>query len=341
MPGLRSYSIIPAANTALFPEGMAPSAVNDGMRQVQADVRAWYEDAGWIDFGHAPTYASETTFMVSGDRTAIYHPGRRVRATGTAPFTLFGSVSGSNFAGETTVTVAWDAGSLDNTLTRVEVGSASAIGPAVPLASASVRGIVELADGAEVSGGTDEHRAATPASLAAAVAFQGKQTIWIPANAMIPRLTAGAVQGTSETTTHKLMRRTLDFAPAATRYAQFLVAMPKSWDRGGVTAEFLWTTASGAGAVVWGIQAVALSDGDAADAAFGTPQESADTLSAAGNLHRTSETAAVTFGGAPSEGDLAAFQIYRNATAGADTLTTDAQLIGVRLFYTTDAKNDA
>lgn len=341
MPGLRSYSTTPAANTALFPEGMAPSAVNDGMRQVQADVRAWYEDAGWIDFGHAPTYASETTFMVSGDRTAIYHPGRRVRATGTAPFTLFGSVSGSNFAGETTVTVVWDAGSLDNTLTRVAVGAASAIGPAVPLASTSVRGVVELADGAEVSGGTDEHRVATPASLAAAVAFQGKQTIWIPGNAMMPRLTAGAVQGTSETTSHKLMRRTLDFAPAATRYAQFLVAMPKSWDRGGVTAEFLWTAASGAGAVVWGIQAVALSDGDAADAAFGTPQESTDTLSAAGNLHRATETAVVIPGGVPAEGDLVTFQVYRNATVGADTLTTDAQLIGVRLFYTTDAKNDA
>lgn len=341
MPGLRSYSTTPAANTALFPEGMAPSAVNDGMRQVQADIRAWYEDAGWVDLGHAPTYASPTTFTISGDHTAVYHPGRRVRAAGTAPFILFGSVSGSNFAGETTVTIVWDAGSLDNTLIRVEVGAASAIGPAVPLASALVQGIVELADGAEVAAGTDDHRAATPASLAAAVAFQGKQTIWIPANAMIPRLTAGAVQGTSETTTHKLVRRTLDFASAAARYAQFLVAMPKSWDRGGVTAEFLWTAASGAGAVVWGIQGAALSDGDAMDGAFGTAQQSTDTLSAAGNLHRAPETESVTLGGTPSEGDLAAFQIYRNATTGADTLTTDAQLIGVRLFYITDAKNDA
>lgn len=341
MPGLRSYSTIPAANTALFPEGMAPSAVNDGMRQVQADIRAWYEDAGWVDLGHTVTYASPTTFTTSGDRTAVYHAGRRVRATGTAPFTLFGSISGSSFAGETTVTVVWDAGGLDNTLIRVEVGAASASGPAAPLASISVQGIVELADGAEASEGTDDRRAVTPASLAAAVAFQGKQTIWIPANAMTPRLTAGAVQGTSETTTNKLVRRTLDFAPAATRYAQFLVAMPKSWDRGSVSAEFLWTAASGAGAVVWGIQGAALSDGDAMDGAFATAQQSTDTLSAAGKLHRSSETAAVTLGGGPSEGDLAAFQIYRDATAGADTLTTDAQLIGVRLFYVTGAKNDA
>src|SRR5690606_26484164 len=53
MAGLRTYSATAAANTALFPEGMAPSAVNDGMRQVQADLRSWYQDAEWIDLGHA------------------------------------------------------------------------------------------------------------------------------------------------------------------------------------------------------------------------------------------------------------------------------------------------
>lgn len=34
------YSTTAASNTSLFPENMAPSAVNDGMRQVQADIRA-------------------------------------------------------------------------------------------------------------------------------------------------------------------------------------------------------------------------------------------------------------------------------------------------------------
>lgn len=341
MPGLRSYSTTPAANTALFPEGMAPSAVNDGMRQVQADIRAWYEDAGWIDFGDAPSYAGATTFTVSGDRTAIYHSGRRIRATGTAPFTLIGSIGGSSFASETTVTVVWDAGNLDNTLTRVEVGAASAISPATPQASSSVRGIVELADAAEVSAGTDPQRVPTPATLAAAVAFQGRQTIWIPANAMIQRLTDGAAQGTSETATHKQVRRTLDFAPTARRYAQVVVAMPKSWNEGSMTAEFLWTATSGSGAVIWGLQAVALSNNDAMDVAFGTAQEVTDTLLAAGDLHRAPETAALTPGGAPAEGDLVVFQIYRDGADGADTLTTNAQLIGMRLFYTTDAKNDA
>jgi len=341
MPGIRSYSTTPGANTALFPEGMAPSAVNDGMRQVQADIRAWYEDAQWLDLGHVPAYASATSFTVSGNQTALYHVGRRVRATGTAPFTIHGSVTGSSFASDTAVTVAWDSGSLDNTLMRVELGVLGATNPAAPQASAATRGVVELADTSEVAAGADTLRAVTPAGLAAAVAFQGKQTIWIPANAMLVRVTNGAAQGTVETTTNKVMRRTLDFDAATPEYAQFLVAMPKSWNEGTVTAEFLWTAASGTGAVIWGLQGLALSDDDALDAAFGTAQEVTDSLLSAGDLHRSAETAAITIGGTLAEGDLVVFQIYRGASDGGDTLAADAQLIGVRLFYSTGAKNDA
>ncbi len=341
MAGLRDYATTAAANTALFPEGMAPSAVNDGMRQVQADIRAWYEDAQWIDFGHAPVYAGATSFTISGDRTAIYHAGRRVRASGTAPFTLHGSITGASFASETTVTVAWDEGGLDNSLSRIEVGAPSATNPASPQASATVRGIVELADAAEMAAGTDTLRVATPATLAAAVAFQGRQTVWIPASAMITRLTNGAAQSTTESAGHKIVRRTLDFSAGASRYAQFTVAMPKSWNEGTVTLEFLWTAASGSGAVVWAAQAVALSNGDALDAAFGAAQQVTDALLAAGDLHRAPETGALTIGGTPAEGDLVVFQVQRLATDGADTLTSVAPLIGVRLFYQTNARNDA
>ena len=56
---------------------------------------------------------------------------------------------------------------------------------------------------------------------------------------------------------------------------------------------------------------------------------------------RSAETAPVTLGGTPADGDLIVFQISRNAGDGADTLAADAQLIGVRLFYSTDARNDA
>ncbi len=341
MPGISSYATTPAANTALFPEGMAPSAVNDGMRQVQADIRAWYESAEWIDLGHVPVYASATSFTVAGDQSAIYHVGRRVRASGSAPFTLYGSVSAVSFTSETAVTVAWDGGGLDNSLNRIAAGVLGAANPAMPRASATIPGAVELADAGEVAGGSDAQRAVTPAGLAAAAAFQGRQTIWVPANAMLARITGGAGQGTSETATNKVMRRTLDFDAAAQEHAQFLAAMPKSWNNGTVSAEFLWTAASGSGAVVWGLQGLAASDDDGLDAAFGAAQQVTDALLASGDLHRSAETAPVTLGGTPADGDLIVFQISRNAGDGADTLAADAQLIGVRLFYSTDARNDA
>jgi hypothetical protein len=341
MAGLRDYSTTAGANTALFPEGMAPSAVNDGMRQVQADIRAWYEDAQWIDLGHVPAYAGATSFTLAGDRTATYHVGRRVRAIGTAPFTLYGSVTGSSFASETTVVVAWDSGALDNSLAHVAVGAASAIDPALPQATATARGAIELADAAEVAAGTDAERAATPATLAAAVAYQGRQTVWIPASAMITRLTGGAAMGTTETATNRVMRRTLDFGADTAQFAQFLLAMPKSWNEGTIALEFLWTAASGSGGVVWAAQAVALSDDDGFEVAFGAAQQVSDTLLAAGDLHRSAETGAITIGGSPAEGDLVIVQIQRIATDAADTLAAVAQLIGVRLFYQTNARNDA
>ena len=35
------------------------------------------------------------------------------------------------------------------------------------------------------------------------------------------------------------------------------------------------------------------------------------------------------------------FQLFRDANAGGDTFTADARVLGVKLFFTTDAANDA
>jgi hypothetical protein len=92
--------------------------------------------------------------------------------------------------------------------------------------------------------------------------------------------------------------------------------------------------------VVWGIQAVALSDDDALDAAFGTAQTVTDTGGTTNDLYRSTESAAVTIGGTPAENDVVVFQVYRDAASGSDTLAIDARLHGVALFYTTNANTD-
>lgn len=168
----------------------------------------------------------------------------------------------------------------------------------------------------------------------------GRHTVWIPAGAMISRSTAGAAAGSSETTTHKVMRRTLDFDATAIEYAQFSIAMPKAWNCGTVNFQALWQASGGSGGVVFALQGLALSDGEALDNAFGTAVTVTDTLSAANVLHLSSESPAVTLAGSPAAGDLILFQIFRDPTHAADTLAQDAALLGVRLFYTSHLRSD-
>ncbi len=126
---------------------------------------------------------------------------------------------------------------------------------------------------------------------------------------------------------------TLDFDPDSDEYAQWTVWMPDDWDGGTVTAKFAWTAASGSGDAVWGIQGRAYADDDAIDAAWGTAQTVADTLTAAGDVCLSGATPACTLAGSPAAGQLVQFRVYRDADAGGDTLAADARLLAVKLTY--------
>lgn len=170
----------------------------------------------------------------------------------------------------------------------------------------------------------------------------GKQTVWIPATAMIPRVTAGPADGWAETAVNRVQVRSLDFDASTAEFAQFQIAMPKSWDEGAVSYQALWShgAASTTFGVVWQMAAVALSDGDGLDAAFGTAVSVTDTGGTAEKLYQSPMSGPLTIAGAPSEGDLVVFQISRAASDAADTLGVDADLIGVRVFFTTNAATD-
>lgn len=172
-------------------------------------------------------------------------------------------------------------------------------------------------------------------------AFPLRQTAWIPAGAMVPRTTNGAALNTVETTTNKVMVKTMDFDQSTIQYAQFTVTMPKSWDEGAVKAIFVWRATSSSGDVIWGLQGVAISDADAYDAAFGTAIEVTDTLNATTALNASAETGSITIGGSPVARDTVVFQVYRNASAGGDTLAATAGLVGIALFYNIDTLTDA
>ncbi len=170
---------------------------------------------------------------------------------------------------------------------------------------------------------------------------QGRRSQWFPAVAMYSRVTGGAASASTELATNKIVVKSYDFDPASDAFVQFSVGMPPSWDEGPVTCEFLWTAASGTGSVVWAVQAVAVGDDDALDAAFGAAQTISDTLITANDLHLTAETAALSIGGSAMENDRVIFQVYRDADAAGDTLGTEARLIGVRIHHSIAAGNDA
>lgn len=169
------------------------------------------------------------------------------------------------------------------------------------------------------------------------------QSIWVPASAMVSRTTNGAAAGLTETSTQNIMISTLDFDTTTQEFAQFSIRMPKSWNEGTVTFIPVWShpsTTTNFG-VVWAVQAIALSDGDALDTAFGTEQTSTDTGGTTDDIYQGPESSAITVGGTPAEGDYVIFQVKRNPADGSDTLAVDARLHGVIILYTVNTATDA
>jgi hypothetical protein len=203
----------------------------------------------------------------------------------------------------------------------------------------SVTGIVKgngSSDPTAASDGTDYLSSATGMK-------QGKQTIWIPAAAMISRTTNGAATGSMETTTNKNMFRTLDFDASTQEFAQFEVFFPKSWNLGTVTFRPVWSHASTTTnfGVVWSLAGVARSDDDAGDVAFGGDPTSSDTGGTTNDIYIGPESSAVTIAGTPAAGDVVQFQVSRIVSDGGDTMAIDARLHGIQVFFTTNAANDA
>ena len=179
-------------------------------------------------------------------------------------------------------------------------------------------------------------------SFAASTDIVGQQTIWVPANAMTPTTTNGAASSTEELATNDVMLAKLDFDDSTAEYACFQVQMPKGWNESTLIAQFVWKCGVTSGDVIWGIQAVAFADDDALDTAFGTAQEVTDTAGgAADDCMISAETSAMTVAGSPAAEEFVVFKVYRDAADGSDTLTGDAELLGVKIHYTTDAATDS
>ena len=177
----------------------------------------------------------------------------------------------------------------------------------------------------------------------AAVKIAGTETIFVPAAAMFGTTTNGADAQAVETTALRPELKVLDFDAGTRENAQFSIAMPKSWNLGTVTYQVFWSPSNtNTDNCIFGLEGVATTEGDTADVAFGTAVEVTDAgIGTVEDVQMTAVSGAVTIGGSPADDDYTFFQLYRDAADGSDTFTGDARVMGVKLFYTTDAANDA
>jgi hypothetical protein len=175
------------------------------------------------------------------------------------------------------------------------------------------------------------------------LAEAGKQTIWVPANAMTPTASNGcATLATVETTSGRPDMNVLDFDKDSDEFAQFAVAFPKSWNLGTVTFQCFWSGIAATTGVAISLEGVAMNDNETIDVAYGTAVVvTDDAQGAVEELNVTAESGAVTIAGTPADNDLCYFRVGRDVSDGNDDMDGDMRLHGIKIFFTTDAANDA
>jgi hypothetical protein len=182
----------------------------------------------------------------------------------------------------------------------------------------------------------------TNAKLSFTAKEAGKESIWVPASAMYPNSTNGCAALAQTELGNGPELKTLDFDKDSDEFAQFAVAFPKSWNEGTVTFQAFFTgNSTNTGDVAWTLAGTALADNGSLNTAFGTAvQATAKAHSGTANdLDVTAESGAVTIAGSPSTDEYVFFEIARDVSA--DDFSADAKLLGIKLFFTTDAKNDS
>jgi len=172
----------------------------------------------------------------------------------------------------------------------------------------------------------------------------GKETIWIPASAMQPTTSNGcSALTTNEISANMPEMVVLDFDQTSAEYAQFSICFPKSWDEGTVSFQFFWSGIAATTGVTMQLQGVAVDDNQNINGnGFGTAVSVNDNaLGGTSKMAISAESGAMTIADTPLENDICYFRLGRNPSDGNDTMAGDLRLHGIKLFFTTNAANDA
>jgi len=261
--------------------------------------------------------------------------------TGYAVGTLVANIEG-NVTGNTSGTAATVTGAAQSNITSL--GTLTTLTVDSIIIDGTNIGHTSDTDAIGISSGGVVNFTQAPTVASAAIKTAGKETIYVPASAMYPNTTNGCAalaQVEQATDGSRPELKVLDFDKDATEFAQFTVAFPKSWNGDHITYRVFWIGIAATTGVAWALQGLCSGDNAESNAAFGTAvvvQD--DSQGDATEVLVTAESGNVTLSG---EGDdkMTFFQIYRDHDDGNDDMAGDARLLGIQIFFTTDAATDA
>jgi len=286
-----------------------------------------------VDTGFIAAVVDDTSPQLGGDLDVN---GQDIVSTSNADIDIIPNGSGDVNLGADAVQI----GDLNANATLTTQGTGDLI---LNTNNGTNAGTITLADGVDGDINIAPNGAGEVQAGGAVVKNAGTETIFIPAQAMFGTTTNGAEAVAVETTATRPELKLLDFDPGTNEYAQFSIAMPKSWNLGTVTYQVFWTpSTTNTDTCIFALQGLSTTEGDTADAVFGTAVEVEDDgIGTVEDVQMSAVSGAVTIAGSPADNDYTFFQLFRNAADGSDDFTGDARVMGIKLFYTTDAANDA
>jgi hypothetical protein len=343
---MQSLSDVVTLDLSITQHGYAPKAPNDTAKFLRGDATWQAPPAG----GDAST---NTATSVDSEMVLFSGTGGKTlkRATGTGLATLAAGVQGTVAAPSGAVVGISDSQTLtnktiagaNNTISGITEAMQSTSDVTTLNVSTTKHGYAPKApnDATKYLDGTGAY--SVPAGSGGST--QGRHTIYWPASGITPAVTNGATANQIEMATNKNNLKTLQYVDGAIKYGTFDMVFPKAWNLGTLTYQVVWTlNSTSTNSAVFGLQAVAVSNNDVLDVAYGTAIEVTDAGlgTTAYKQHTTAESSALTVAGTPADGDLVLFRLYRDPTNGSDTLAAVAvEVVGVNIYYVTDADNDS
>lgn len=187
------------------------------------------------------------------------------------------------------------------------------------------------------------YRKATSAQLAAFInGIVRYETLWVPAGAIVPANTNGAIAETFSLAANLTTNDVLRFIHTKDTFADFNVVMPDDWDGGAVKAKVYWAPYDSAGSagdwVRFTLAGIKTGNDDALTGALGTAGNIDDQMIAVNDLHITS-AASVTVAGDAAAGKMIHFVLARdcdfdNGGTGTDkAMATGAYVLGILIQY--------